>query len=288
MKIDVNRLKKALPLVKEYASGRGINLHQKFPDKNDTPVYGNAISAIIRNNELLRTNSGSSYCYYSLMCKVKYDDVILLQVQPPNEDQNEEAFRQYIDWVVNISPWRHVFISKNINRIIKGGVVVVHRNNYSKAYLREACIALRMAWENYYGNKKYREVDVWWDVAQKVNPNLAYIATKAMTKPMDSDSSIIILKGSDTGHAPINYYQEKDNFHFNGWLRGSLTTRGWSSSSRTKPPVIKSIMEIINQIGSDGRPVNPFNNNRLSKCFKRQAFIEAMQSELPKLESEYV
>ena len=44
MKIDANTLKKALPLIKNYAARRGKNENQKF--SNGDVYYGNAISAI--------------------------------------------------------------------------------------------------------------------------------------------------------------------------------------------------------------------------------------------------
>lgn len=283
MKIDANKLKKALPLIKDYAENRGKNYHQRW--LNSDNVYGNAISAVVRGDELIRTSYSTSYCYASLMRKVKKNDIILLQVQPRHENQNEEAFRHYIDWVVNYSPWRHAFISKNINRIMKDGVVVVHQGDLTKGYIREACIAVRMAWENYWGNNKYTEVDVWWELVQKVSPNMAYIAGKTMTTPKKGSLSIIIPKHEDSGHAPINYYHSNDNFHINGWLKEERHSRGWKII-HDNGSITRKIANTFKLIGKTDVIVNPFAPGNTAKEYKREAFIEAMHSELPKLEAE--
>src|SRR5690606_22503897 len=146
------------------------------------------------------------------------------------DDLSVEAYRNYIDWVVNHSPWRHAFISKNINRILKGGVAVLDASVNTKGYVKEAAIALRMAWENYANSGKYREIELWWDVAQKVNPNLSYIAAKAMFAPNKQRNNSIIMKSIDSGHAPINYHgSDSPNYHLTGWLKEQRTTRSWRS-----------------------------------------------------------
>lgn len=285
MKIDANRLKKALPLIKDYAENRGKHLDQKFASGLD--IYrGNAVSALIRDDKLVRNSYSTSYCYASLMSKERLNDIVLLQVQPHYEDQNEEAYRHYIDWVVNYSPWRHAFISKNINRIIRDGVVVAHRGDLPKQYLRTACIALRMAWENYSTNRKYLEVDIWWDLLQKVGPNLAYVAGKSMVTRKYSDSSLIVKKGHDTGHTPLEYSNNSYNLHINGWLKENMLKSGEWKSDSTIPSVTKRIDNIINNIGKTDVVVNPFAPHHRASEIKREAFIEAMHSELPKLEAE--
>lgn len=283
MKIDANKLKRALPLIRDYAENRGKHYDQPFPDKSDR-YYRNAVSAFIRDGKMVRKPIGTSYCYASLFHSVKREDIILLQIQPCWDDLSEEAYRHYIDWVINYSPWRHAFISKNINRIFKDGVAVLDASVETMGYVKEAAIALRMAWENYAGNGKYKEIGLWWDVAQKVDPKLSYIAAKAMYKPHDSDLSTIVIKSCDEGHAPINYYGVGGrNNHLNGWLKEERNTRNWKNL-RKMGNTVNEIISIVNNIGKTDVVVNPFDLARnTSKTYKREAFVEAMHSELPKL-----
>lgn len=281
MKIDVNKLKKAVPLIKEYAENRGRHVDQPFPEKGDH-YYRNAVSAFIRDGKMERKSRATSYCYASLFKVVKKEDIILLQVQPCWDDLPEEAYRHYIDWVINYSPWRHAFISKNINRILKDGVAVLDASVETKSYIKEAAIALRMAWENYASSNKYQEIDLWWDVAQKVDPKLSYIAAKAMFKPHTNNLKEIIVKSCDEGHAPINYYgSDKPNYHLTGWLKELRIKKSWRSVPISTTQVIISITDMIDKTDVI---VNPFPNyHNPSKKFKRGAFVEAMHSELPKL-----
>lgn len=283
MKIDANKLKKALPLIKNYAENRGKHYDQLFPDKNDR-YYRNAVSAFVRDGRMVRKSKDTSYCYASLFETVIKGDIILLQIQPCWDDLSEEAYRHYIDWVINYSPWRHAFISKNINRIFKDGVAVLDASVETMGYVKEAAIALRMAWENYTNSEKYKEIGLWWDVAQKVDPKLSYLAAKAMFKPHKNDPSSIIIKSHDEGHAPINYYGVGGrNNHLNGWLKEERGTRNWKSL-RKMGNTVNEIISIVNNIEKTDVVVNPFAPiMNTSKTYKREAFVEAMHSELPKL-----
>lgn len=283
MKIDANKLKKALPLIRDYAENRGKHYDQPFPNKSEH-YSRNAVSAFIRDGKMVRSPLATSYCYASLFRTVGKEDIILLQIQPCWDDLSEAAYRHYIDWVINHSPWRHAFISKNINRIFKDGVAVLDASVETRGYVKEAAIALRMAWENYAGNGKYQEVGLWWDVAQKVDPKLSYIAAKAMSKPHSNNLSSIIMKYSDEGHAPINYYGVGGrNNHLNGWLKEERNTRNWKSL-RKMGNTVSEIISIVNNIDKTDVVVNPFSPIfSSSKTYKREAFVEAMHSELPKL-----
>lgn len=287
MKIDENsnakkeKLKGIIPFVKEYAAGRGTHKDQAFYNKNNM-YYNNAVSAIIRNGELYRTPQGVSYCYATLFRRYVKGETILLQVQLPHEDQNKEAFRHYIEWVINYSPWRDMFISKNINRILKEGVIVLDGGDNSVARVKEAAIAVRMAWENYAGNHKYKEIDLWWEVTQKVDPKLSFLAGKLMFAAQKIDDNKIFFKNSDSGHSPINYHMGSDNYHLTGWYLEKATRGGWSTAKK-RGSLTRAIHNIANNIGKNDVVINPFPNTAVTSVIKREAFIEAMYSELPKL-----
>lgn len=291
MTIKASVLRQALPLIKEYSQGRGVHVEQPFP--NDQHAWtGNAPAAWIDNGVLTRYTANIQYCTGQLFNVWNIGDkkpIILVQVQPCWPDLSIDAFNAYIKWLTNDSPWSDAFISKNINRILKDGVMVID-GTQNRAFVKEAVIASRMAWENYHKNGKYREIGVWYELSQKVHPNIAYVVAKLLTTVQKGNLNKLILKQAEQGHAPINANLHASNMHVNGWLIKKRARGGdnvWSYKAKGPPSITQAVLELINSFNADEKKANPFDLNSSSKEFDRKKFIEAMHDKLPALEERY-
>lgn len=289
-------LQSVLPFVKEYAASRGKHHDQRF---SDGKYWGNAIWGVVHGSDTLNITRGSyssSYCYDNLNNKYVYDPkAILIQIQPCPDDLDQEAYRHYIQWVLNYSPWRHIFVTKSINHVLKTGVVVVDPDS-PKNTMIDGCIALRQAWCNYDNHPRYRQIGLWWKLVQKVNPltaaaifyNLLYIGG-------DNQVREGIVYG---GHSPLGqgyeYPTTLDNF-----VRGKLvdTSKPWSISKAGKawdiwehsgpnsklPTLVKTA---ITNIGKGKSKVNVFKSIDQSGVYDQSAIIDCLINEIPNMEKE--
>lgn len=106
--------------------------------------------------------------------KVRGDKPLAVFVQINRKDDlPEEALFHYLEWVLNMSPWRHAFVSKSVRKVLKDRVVVIDPEQDSN-YMANAMMAVRQGWENYASSGLYKRINLWWDVAQHVNPNIAF------------------------------------------------------------------------------------------------------------------
>lgn len=283
----MENLRSILPFVREYSSKVGTHLQPEAPLTRDNAVgnniwMGNAIVATLKNGKIIRNSTASCYCTGSFFAgQYQPDEPIFIQIQQCPEEQDPEAYRQYIKWVVNDSPWADAFITKNINTILKRRVAVI-KPGLEKWYRKEATIAIRMAWENYYNNRKFREIKLWWELAQKVDPDLSYLAGKVMF--YRDNNGKISQKGGESGHTPINYSRNVANYHLTGWYRRHQTKTGWSCA-RKNGDLVGKIKEIAQGVNASSVYKSPWSLEReLATSYDPQKFIEAMYSELPALE----
>lgn len=233
MKSSIKTLRRVVPFVKEYAHTRG----GKWQDEDENAVY-----AVLHEGGLNRINY--HYCYGMLRDYHVYKTnrsymtnswvthtnplAIFLQVQPKPENLEEEAFRHFIEWMMNYSPYRNAFISKNVSKVLKDGVVVLDVECQSDT-LGGAATAFRQAWENYYKFDepgRYMKTKIWWSLSQKIDPSVAFAISNSLLGLVDGDKVVFNKQGS--GHSPFN---EKNEVLIN-FLRNNNrdTTRPWSKT----------------------------------------------------------
>lgn len=263
MKKSLKSYKKLLKAVEKYADGRGkgnqplieLDARRRVDNKQ---WMGNAIMATynIKRNRLDIPNKNSSYCSGTFWSQhYRKSEYIFIQVQDIFPDMDPVAFWAYIEWIVNESPWASAFITKNVNTI-KRRKVVVMKPNLPVWFAKEAAIALRQCWENYYNTGVYKQVGLWYDLSQSVDKRIAYIAARPLTKITDGK---VMLKDGDAGHTPINLYISEPASHrsYSGWTRNRKYAGGWDTRRPNK--VIDAIVKVIREgPGSNNANVNPF------------------------------
>jgi hypothetical protein len=290
-------LNSLLPLVKEYAAGRGKG-DQRF--KSSDSQYGNAVAALVRGSPLhiVHQKYGTTYCFNILGSWFNsYDapQAIFMQIQPRPDDLDEEAYRHYIQWVLNYSPWRHIFVTKSINQALKKGVVIIDPS-FPKNTVMDGMIALRQAWDNYYNQSRYQQIGLWWELIQKVNPLPAFAII----------SNLLYLKSGDqvakgivhSGHSPIgiggSYITSLDNV-----VRGNLIDTSnpfneerfpeawevWNHGGKpSKLP--KLVSEALEGMGKGKEKVNPFKISDTAGIYNRKDVIDCLINEIPNMEKE--
>lgn len=293
--MEAKTLRSVLPFVKEYAQGRGNHSDQKWPTPDHN--YGNAISAIVGGNplQIKRQPFNTTYCFATLNGGMNVSDpkAILIQIQPCPDDLDEEAYRHYIQWVLNYSPWRKVFVSKSIDRVLKQGVVVADATAQADT-LMDGLIALRQAWDNYYKQPRYKQIGLWWELIQKVDPIPAFAII----------SNLIYLKDKDTvaeglihpGHSPFG----DANVSLDNFVRRKLVDESgsWAVDDRGRAwkiwdhgPHTAKLATLVKaslvSIGKDKGRVNPFGSD-MSKLYDRRKAIDCLISEIPNMEKEIV
>lgn len=70
---------------------------------------------------------------------------VLSHVMKPHV--SDALLRRFIDWLVNRSPWQHIFVTKDVDDILEYGYVV--DANYPTAFITSAFIASRFISESY-------------------------------------------------------------------------------------------------------------------------------------------
>lgn len=294
-------LRSVRPLVREYSSTRGGERQG---------LGGNAVVGIIHkkpNGPVINRINYSS-CYGSLynygenaysgdFCN---DEImgILLQVQPKPPAVNEDAYRHYIEWVLNYSPWRHAFVSKSVSKVLKDGVVLVDPEQTSD-YMMSAMIGFRQCWENFNSNNQHKRINLWWDVAQHVNPTIAFTTTHLFLMEK-TDNSIIL--GPVGGHSSLNPSQAS-NENLLSFIKGEKKDRSRSfkeSKSYNKysgglasiwkgvkkgPTITSFVDETLRSTIAGKVKVNPF-ANKDSLSYSKPAVVEAFVASIPELERE--
>jgi len=287
--MEMKKLRKLVPFVKEYSEGVGKHVDQPLiitdaaqRARGDNLWMGNAVTASVNRNGIVRVGRSFTYCTGSFFSNYASNNKnhILIQIQDRFPDLDEDAYRNYIAWVIKYSPWADAFISKNINTVLRRKVAVIDGSK-PKWYKKEATIAIRMAWENHYNNGQYHSVNLWWDLAKEVNPDLSFLAGMVVTMPKSNERDTIVLTSARSGHFPINYTSTVVNTHFDGWLNRDMIQTGWSVKDRGN--ITGQVVNLIQNIGSDKHKVNPFGSN-LTKSWKREDFVKSLHESLPKLE----
>lgn len=290
MKMDRTILKKIVPFVKEYASTRGGTGQGESQ---------NAVCAVLHQKGINRIKY--HYCYgglksYSsigITCgtdqSVTKDKplAIFLQVQPKPDEIDENAFRHYIEWVLNYSPWRNSFVSKNVSKVLKDGVVVVDPNTRSNT-LGSSMIGLRQAWENYYSQTKparYMKIQLWWKLSQKIDPTIAFTISNSL---MNIDYvGKVYFTDAQSGHSPFNsedavllgFINNANNDKSRPWSK-SLGYSGPLSDIWYKAPIVsmnKLVKAALRDIDGDKGKANPFAATK-TQFYKLEDAVDSIHS----------
>lgn len=290
--MEAKTLRSVLPFVKEYAVARGKHDDQQFPGDY---YLDNAIGAIVHQTGIKRLPHASTYCYDNLNNGLGVSDpqAVLIQLQPCPESLDLEAYRHYIQWVLNYSPWRHVFVTKSINRALKTGVVVVDPSSQKNTMIG-GMIAVRQAWDNYAGMARYKQIGLWWELVQKADPLFSFGIVSDLIYPKGKKT--IALGTTHAGHSPIGYaggHKENiDNF-VQGKLKDdsppwneSRSGKAWHIWCHGKDSKLPSLVEqSLAGIGKDKAKVNVFGADK-SGVYDRQLVIDCLISEMGNMEKE--
>jgi len=289
--MDAKTLRRVSPLVKEYAKTRFVHDYQ---DRNSNAINARVSIGLSGKAKLDR---GAPYvCYGNLNRTVDPDTkAILLQIQPRKEAVTEEAFRHYIHWVINLSPWRHAFISKNIDRVMRDGVVVVDAT-YKGNTVSGGMIALRQAWENYSANFRHKGVQAWYELLGQTDPVVAFAASCLFSWVNDH---AVIPTPTFAGHTPLN--QDGSN-RLDSFVRGNmvdnsepwcvgaihrLASGAWPPATMTPKSFAPFVHKLVEQIDSKKTSANPFAARNETKVYERNRLItflaENLQPEWDKL-----
>lgn len=278
-------LRKVAPYVGQYAKTRGV--HKFQPKKSmaeSQSAITNAVYAVVHEGGLNRL--GYHYCYGAIRdyktyrsynayreltdgCNIDTKPLaILLQVQDKPELVNEEAFRHFIEWMLNYSPYRHTFVTKSVNRALSQNVVIVDADTASDT-MAGAMISFRHGWENYYDTQRYLKTNLWWELAQKIDPTIAFAISHSLIdlgkdgKVTDNaaHSDHTALSGDDV--VMSNFIKHKIEDDSDPWSE-RLTYSGGSLSDiwrHGKKPDIslkKVVSQALKDTIGDKKKVNPF------------------------------
>jgi len=295
MKSSIKTLRRVVPFVKEYVHTRD----GKWQGEEENAVY-----AVLHEGGLNRINY--HYCYGMLrdyhtyrtsntfMGNAKVTDTnplaIFLQVQSKPDDLEEEAFRHFIEWMMNYSPYRNAFISKNVSKVLKDGVVVLDVECQSDT-LGGAATAFRQAWENYYKNYKagrYLKTKIWWGLSQKVDPSVAFAVSNSLLSIVDGDK--VVFNTQSSGHSPfdkenktlINFFRNNNRDKTRSWSKTYQygidgLSNIWSSPYAGKADIHTIVKYGLASIGGGVKKVNPFAEEQVIR-YEFDEAIDAVSS----------
>jgi hypothetical protein len=299
--------RKALVGLREYASTVGKSAYYQADDSN--AVYAGLFDKI----GLLRVDYHACFGKINRMGisypKTRRVKTIALFVQvQKRDDLSEEAQYHYLEWLLNMSPWRHAFVSKSVRKVLKDRVIVIDPEQ-SANYMANAMMASRQSWENYMGSGMYKRINLWWDIAQHVNPTIAFAVTHQGLAMFDNQQGMIGQNSS--GHAVLghneanlfNFVKEnrKDKletifpdqvlFGHKPWDEVRCYDPTPSSIWRGLDPtvnLIDSTRDVIraNTANNNKKKVNPFSGNDPYPKYSRAVIAEALISEIPNWEKQ--
>lgn len=196
-------LKRIIPAYKEYVAGYGEDPDQKITGNGVGHLFQNAVYAVTYEKlGLSRVNYHYCYGKFRGKCLKREGDkaeTILLQLQPWKEIQTEEAVHTYYEWLFNYSPWRDIFLTKSVNRLLRDNVSIVDASSPCNV-LAGGGIAFRQPWENYWvdaGAHTYKRIGLWNDLVHKgIDPSVAL----AVVSTVLIKDKTLKMAGTTLGH----------------------------------------------------------------------------------------
>lgn len=279
-------LRKVAPYVGQYAKTRGKHRYQPAKAQEVTKYASkitNAVYAVVHEGGLNRF--GYHYCYGMLKNYASYRAgngyaemegtgvttkplAVLLQVQDKPELVNEEAFRHFIEWMLNYSPYRHSFVTKSVNRALSQKVVVVDADTPSDTMMG-SMISFRHGWENYNRVQRYLKTNLWWELAQKIDPTIAFAISHSLID-LGADG-LVTDNAFDSDHTALskddkvmfNFIRDKRIDDSLPWSERLTYTEGglsdiWRHGYKPEISLKKVVSQALKDTIGDKKKVNPF------------------------------
>lgn len=209
--------------------GKPYETFVKAVGKGVQPDTGNAVYAIAVGGKLIRTT------YHTCFGKLNHyedefgddpPDALLIQVQSPLTT-NFERYAIYYEWLFHYSPWRSVFITKDVSRMLKDRAIAVD-TDVNRNLMAGGAIACRHPWESFstWGNHIRVKVELWLALVEQGNdPTLSFVFANQLSCQGAASYETFDLKQTkekmwfiDThsvGHQSLSAYAHVKNSHAN-------------------------------------------------------------------------
>lgn len=224
------------------------------------------------------------FLQHSLKANLKSTPLfVLTKIKDQGVDEN--IVRRFYEWLLNQSPYRHTFISKNPRKILENGVIVSNCETNNRLFAG-GLIASRLPWENYSNSHLFKQLELWDRLIQNgVDPNVSYIISQWLRRlggqhgfkkvsvqtsglghsPISTDPNTFwnFLNEEYSDKAPTNYYYDHNKQPNANGLYSELVTYNIPSSLWTKPTKSMDMHEAIRSklqgMGAkEVPPTNPF------------------------------
>lgn len=274
--MDRKIIERWLPAYTEFREDRG----SKYQPTHQNTVFGGSKDGKLKLSD-------NFYCYSSLgiMFGNGNADAVFFQVQDWSPYCSEEAALHYFEWLFNLSPFRSVFVTKNVSRVARDKVVVVDPSMQSKLILA-GVIAMRMAWENCHENNWNipSRIQTWWELVDSgVNPKEAFLLAHNFTPRSESDVKDIYPFGIH-GHLPMDHrdstfinfmnedYEESPPLNKVTSIGGTNSLFGGGG---TDTMILEGFKRVVENISSEGSFTNPFADHTSFHYINRDQLVEA-------------
>lgn len=203
--------------------------------KTERPCHG----------DLFRANGGWHYIVTSLVPRDNY---------PVTYEDNQD----YYEWLLNDSPWSHIFPKEFNKKINPEYPFVVLATNHPANMVVSACIATRSMWEGMDNIVIWREL-----VQNNIDPNIAYILCSVLIKrggeycyDLMPNEHWPISSSADLSYA-LNFVQKKtdEKYMLANFFESSQYTGNKNRTSITiyntfcsKPEIGTSLKNFFNKV----------------------------------------
>src|SRR5690606_7904111 len=142
------------------------------------------------------------YCHAGLnsghLHMVKDPVAVFNQVQKLRS--GDDVASRYFEWLLNYSPFRSVFVTKSIRRVMSSNLIITDTETPANLMVG-GLIATRLAWENYTENGNFRSCILWDLIVQRgLHPNAAFVLAHLLNP--DERLENVVVK--NVGHSAIN------------------------------------------------------------------------------------
>lgn len=203
-------------------------LHQRKQDKNLRSFSYNAEYAFIFDDSEKYHWIDYHYCAAGIRSYFQGNkdniDCLIWGVMKERDISNDDKSLFY-EWLLNHSPFKDVFISKQVE---EGEYLLVDVRATSLPMLAGGLMASRLPWENYSGNNVHKLAHVWAELVKRgVHPDFAFSYSHALT----SDDKTLYLRNVTSQHMSVTivpyagmYYDDNHLAFIKHDLKKSWTT----------------------------------------------------------------
>ena len=186
------------------------------------------------------------YCHAGLRRCPPKDDPIAVLNQVQGFRAGEDVATRFLEWLLNYSPYRDVFTTKNVKEILETNLVVADTENVDANLMVSALMSQRACSENYSGNRNFSIANTWDRLVQLgVHPSLAFAASHWF-RPDEKLSTISLY--ARTHHTGIgsdavslwNFYDEETTNKIGPYRKAktySGTNAVWQKARKHTPVI---------------------------------------------------